>query len=195
MFAHFNVFKKKQDAQHEAGFTPLSRQKRVEKKSRRSGEKVRASTGTIELPSTAKEASELRRCGGQTYIKSPKGTEQYDPFEPPREPATPYAAARPPSARPRIDRNTTSVSCTIRNPFRSQSSESIDTIGQLSEWSTESVAPIGRTVPSYLPKWGVTPIIGSPHKASITTTLDPFLDAEDSSSEPDSPATPVVVTR
>ena len=124
-------------------------------------------------------------------------TPQSDKF---LESAPPYYVARSgsplgESSRPRMDRNISSASCAIRNPFRTQSTDSIGSVDQSWESAAEIVEPVQRTVPSHLPKRRVAPINGSPYKASIITTLDPFVDAEDSSSESDSPTTPVSVVR
>ncbi|KAI1787928.1 hypothetical protein LXA43DRAFT_678223 [Ganoderma leucocontextum] len=182
MFIHLNIFKRKEE-KYEVGYAELTRKNRVEKNPRNPGVRPRTAPGSLELPTQAPESRRSFQYDMQLVA-----------------PVHLYAAAQPPTPRdecprPPMRRTMSSASCVIRNPFRSNTSESVATVAHLPELPTESVDVIHRTVPSHTPKRRTTPPCIAPQRAAIFTRLGSSSDSDETSSDSESPTVPVVVTR
>ncbi|PIL23807.1 hypothetical protein GSI_13558 [Ganoderma sinense ZZ0214-1] len=190
MFIHLNIFKRKEE-KFEVGHPELTRKNRVEKSSRKQEVRPRTAPGVLELPTQGP--------GNRQSIQH--DVQLVD--EPLPAPVPLYAAARVPTPRDEFSRppfglrrSLSSASCVIRNPFRNDTSESVATIGHLTERSTtESVDVIQRTVPSHTPTRKTTPPCIAPQRAAIFTRQDPLSDSDDTLTDCQSPAIRIALTR
>ncbi|KAM5539077.1 hypothetical protein V8D89_007300 [Ganoderma adspersum] len=189
MFIHLNIFKRKEE-KYEVGHPDLTRKNRVEKGSRRPDVRPRTAPGVLELPT--QEPVSRRSFQNDMQLAD----------EPLPAPVPLYAAARLPTPRNEFSRppfalrrSLSSASCVIRNPFRSDTSESVATMSHLPERSSESVDVIPRSVPSHTPTRRMTPPCIAPQSAAIFTKQVSLSDSKNSSPDSEPPAMRVTLTR